>query len=183
MSKDSFDYSDLDAILAEFRDASEPPAPAAEPVLPEPEYSPEPSAPPIVEARAPELPEEPAFELPPLYTREEEEQRRADAEKTRLLQTPSKDFLKSAGAEAPKKAPKPFRPAKAEKPVIKVQDSGDRDRDRDKIAALPGRERLVQFVEDGRKQIDPQQQIGIPQVSAGTALYGDADQLFQQIVI
>ena len=117
MSKDSFDYSDLDAILAEFRDSSEPHAPAAEPVLPEPEYSPEPSAPPIVEARAPELPEEPAFELPPLYTREEEEQRRADAEKTRLLQTPSKDFLKSAGAEAPKKAPKPFRPAKAEKPA------------------------------------------------------------------
>ena len=117
MSKESFDYSDLDAILAEFRGASEPSAPAEEPVLSKPEYSPEPPAPPIAEERAPEIPEEPAFELPPLYTREEEEQRRADAEKTKLLQTPSKDFLKSAESEAPKKAAKPFKPAKAEKPA------------------------------------------------------------------
>ena len=90
MSKDNYDFNDLDAILAEFRDggaAEDTSIQAAEPVNPAPE------AEPAVEVYSSHAEESPfaapgsddtmRYELPPIYSRGEEKDRRA-AQKSRF---------------------------------------------------------------------------------------------------
>ena len=123
MSKDTFDFSDLDDILAEFRDADEAPAAPAE----EPSVAPAPAEKPPKEEEPP-LPAASgdAFELPPLYTRDEQ-QRCAAAQKSRFRraggaepdespQKPAKQATKASKKEKPAKQPKKEKQPREEKP-------------------------------------------------------------------
>lgn len=127
MSKDNYDFNDLDAILAEFRDggtAEDTSIQAAEPVNPAPE------AEPAVEVYSSHAEDSPfsapgsddtvRYELPPIYSREEEKERKA-AQKSRFRKAKpepetaaeTEDPGESA-EEAPKKKRRLGRKAKTE---------------------------------------------------------------------
>ena len=126
MSKDNYDFNDLDAILAEFRDggtAEEAPVQEAEPVKPAPETEP------AVEVYSSHAADSPfsapgsedtvRYELPPIYSREEEKERKA-AQKSRFRKAKPEPET-AAGTEdpgeseeAPKKKRRLGRKAKTE---------------------------------------------------------------------
>ena len=124
MSKDTYDFSDLDAILAEFRDEG-----TAEevPILEEPVSS----APEAAYTVGNELPREDSpfapvnseatmrYDLPPIYAREEENERRA-AQKSRFVKA-KEDAEEISGEEAEegpqKKKHRLGRKAKKEQPL------------------------------------------------------------------
>ena len=106
MSKDNYDFNDLDAILAEFRDggtAEEAPVQEAEPVKPAPETEP------AVEVYSSHAVDSPfsapgsedtvRYELPPIYSREEEKERKA-AQKSRFRKAKPEPET-AAGTEDP----------------------------------------------------------------------------------
>ena len=131
MSKDSFDYSELDAILAEFRGDDTPapaekkPAPAharEEPVYTEPEepaYA-EPEEPSYAEPEQEPAPEATVlFDLSALDTRFAQTSRELAEEEEAPAEEPptgkKRRFGKNTKTEKPAKAPKPEKKPKAEK--------------------------------------------------------------------
>ena len=145
MSKETYDFSDLDAILAEFRGdgaAEETPLPD-EPVsaAPEAEYSAAADLPQAEDSPFAPVSSEATmrYDLPPIYTREEEDERKA-AQKSRFSRAKDEPAEAPAGESeesGPKKKHRLGKKAKKERTVS--DESGTAAEEKQKKAAKPPR--------------------------------------------